>query len=100
MSDNIILFPGAKNEPPQLTSRVPSQIRHLACGLMMKLQINSNASLVYFLGNGDELSNQSAIETWLMKQFGEDVIRSMRSPLDPLSKALANHLNNCLEDKE
>ena len=100
MNDNVILFPGVKPEQNYLVPRVPSQIRHLACGLMIKLKINSDTSLVCYLGKGNELSNQSAIETWLMDRFGEDTIRSMQSPLEPLTKALINHLNNCVEDKE
>jgi len=100
MSDNVILFPSVKCDQHQPLRKVPTQVRHLACVLIGKLQINTDTSLVACLGRGDELSNQSAIETWLLERFGEDVIRSMQSPLEPLSKELTNHLNNCFEDKE
>ena len=100
MKDNIILFPGVKNEQHQPLRKVPIQVRHLACVLVGKLQINTGTSLVSCLGNGDELSNQSAVETWLLEHFGEEVIRSMKSPLEQLSKALTNHLNNYFENQE
>lgn len=100
MNDNVILFPGVKPEERQPPRKVPTQVRHIACVLIGKLQINTDASLVACIGNGDELSNQSAIETWLLERFGEDVIRSMRSPVEPLSKALTTHLNNYFENQE
>jgi len=63
---------------------------------MFTLRITPSASLVCLLGNGNEQSNQGAIETWLMTELGLDKIKSMQSPPNELTKILFTHLNNQL----
>jgi len=100
MSNNVIAFPGIKRLQPEVIDKVQPLIRNLACGLMLTLRINPGASLVCLLGNGNEHSNQSAIETWLITEVGLDKIISMQSPLNELTKILFTHLNNKLNTIE
>ncbi len=100
MSNNVIAFPGTKRLQPNLVDKVHPLIRSLACGLMFNLRINPSASLVCLLGNGNEQSNQGAIETWLTSEIGLDKIITMRSPLNELTKILFTHLNNQLNTIE
>lgn len=100
MNNNIIKFPVEAQPRPTVVPKVHPLIRSIACGLMFNLRINPSASLVHLIGNGNEQSNQGAIESWLTTEFGLDKIVSMRSPLNQLTKALLTHLNNQLNNIE
>lgn len=100
MSNNVIKFPVAVHPQTITVPKIPSQVRSLACALRINLRINSSSSLIYLLGTGTEQSNQSAIETWLLTEYGLDKIISMKDPLDQLTKDLKTHLNNQIIDKE
>lgn len=96
MSNNIIAFPNIMRPQQKIAEKVHPLIRSLACGLMFNLRINPSASLVCLLGQGNEQSNQGAIETWLTTEISLDKILAMRSPLNELTKTLFTHLNNQL----
>lgn len=100
MNNNIIKFPVEAQPRPTIVPKVHPLIRSIACGLMFNLRINPNASLVCLLGQGNEQSNQAAIETWLMTEYGLDKILAIRSPLNELTKTLFTHLNNQLNNLE
>lgn len=99
MKNNVISFPVIQQAPP-ITNRVPSIVCNLAGVLMLRLQISPSRSLVCIIGSGREHSNQEAVETWLMTQFGIDAIEAMNAPRDQLADALRTHLNNKLNNLE
>ena len=96
MSNKIILFPSLKQHPAVKTNKIPTTVRALALALRVKLNITPDASLVYILGYDDAKSNQSAIEKWLLDNFGESEIKAMNSPLEDISNSLVSYLNNKL----
>jgi len=100
MSNNVISFPVSKQVQPTFVPKVPSIVRKLACALMLKLRIDTGMSLVCLLNDHNEHSNQNALETWLMEQFGVNTIEAMHSPLEQLTCVLVTHLNNQLNDLE
>jgi len=94
MNNKIILFPSLKQHPAVKINKVPSTVRALALALRLKLNIAADASLVYILGYADAKSNQSAIEKWLLDNYGESKIKTMHSPLEGILVALERHLND------
>jgi hypothetical protein len=74
--------------------KVPAYVRSLAAGLMCAMQIEEGVELVRLIGNGDEYSNQRAVETWLMTHYPDEQLQSIREPLNTLSKALKRHIDN------
>jgi hypothetical protein len=60
---------------------------------MWTLQIKEGVELVYIIGDGDEYSNQRAIESWLMALYTEDDINSLDMPLETLEDALIRHIS-------
>lgn len=100
MNNNIIKFPFKAQLRPTASPKAHPLIRSIACGLMFNLRINPTSSLVCLLGQGTEQSNQAAIETWLMTEYGLDKILAMRTPLNTLTKVLFTHLNNQLNNLE
>jgi len=99
MRNNVISLP-VINQLPHITHKMPSIVRNLANVLMLRLQISPSRSLVCIIGSGHEHSNQEAVETWLMTQFGIDGIEALSAPRDQLADALRAHLNNKLNNLE
>jgi len=98
MNKNVIPFPKAKSQTFVAIPKIGSMLMNLATGLMLKLNINPDTSLVSLLGKGNELSNHEAIITWILSNYTRDEIDSMESPLESLTKALQNYLLDNMED--
>ena len=96
MNNKIILFPSLKQHPAVKVNKVPATVRALALALRVKLNISPDASLVYILGYAEAKSNQSAIEKWLLDNFGESDIKTLHSPLEDISNSLEIYLNDKL----
>lgn len=97
MNKNVIHFPKINSTSCITIQKIGSQVINLASGLMISLQINPDMSLVSLLGKGNEHSNHEAIVTWMLSSYSRDDINSMNTPVESLSKALHNHLLDCLE---
>lgn len=80
--------------------KVPAKFHALASGLMFKLRIQQNRSLVSVIGNGNEHSNHDAIITWICTRYSFEEIDSMDTPLESLTKALYQFLDNSLNNQE
>jgi len=100
MNKNVIPFPVTNKKSAAVITKVGASISNLASGLMFNLHINSDMSLVSVLGNGNECSNHEAIITWLLAHYSREEIGSMNRPLESLTKALHNHLNDRLNNME
>lgn len=98
MNKNVIPFPKAKPETFVAITKTGTALMNLASGLMAKLNINPDTSLVSLLGKGNEHSNHEAIITWMLSNYTRDEIGSMETPLESLAKALHNHLLNSMEE--
>lgn len=98
MSKNVIPFPKSKSETFVARPKTGTALMSLASGLMVKLHINPDTSLVSLLGKGNELSNHEAIITWMLSNYTRDEIDSMEAPLESLAKALHNYLLENMED--
>ena len=96
MSNKIILFPTAKQQTAVKVNKVPATVRALAIALRVKLNITTDSSLVYILGDGEAYSNQNAIEIWLKDNYDEYEIKLMSSPIEQLANDLKVVLNNKL----
>jgi len=99
MSNVISLFSkeGKYNKATSVT-RVSKDVRKLSASLMFKMQIPEGIALVHYLGNGEETSNQQAVETWIMKTFSEEELMNQTLTLESLQKSLTNYLNTQQED--
>ena len=93
MSNSIIHFPLKKKVAVKLVAKVPSDIRRLASTLMLTVHIQQGTSLVHVLGNGDERTNQQAIETWLMKHYTNNELLIMKNKVETLTDDLSRYLN-------
>ena len=100
MNNNVIKFPAVVQPQTITVPKVPSLVRNMACALMVNLRINCSASLIYLLGTGAEKSNQEAIEAWLLREYGPDMISTLQDPTEKLSNALMTYLNDQLIDRE
>jgi len=96
MNNKIILFPSLKQHPAVKVNKVPATVRALALALRVKLNITTDASLVYILGYAEAKTNQTAIENWLLDNFSESEIKNMHSPLEDISNSLESYLNDKL----
>lgn len=96
MNNKIIPFPIVNQQSLPTIKKVPITVRSLALALKVKLRISSDSSLVYLLGDGDAISNQKAIEKWLLDNYNEYEIKAMDYPLDQLSNDLTTVLNTKL----
>ena len=96
MSNSIIPFPRQKKAPVSCVTKVPVYARKLASSLMLTVQIQEGHELVNIIGRGNEVSNQRAIESWLMKHYSEEEIQFMESPVNNLGNALVRHINDSL----
>jgi len=88
MTHTVIEFPRVNREKESRVTKVPAYVRKLSSSLMWTLQIKEGVDLVYIVGDGDEYSNQRAIESWLMVHYTEDEVNSLEFPLDALEDAL------------
>ena len=100
MNHNIIPFPVIETTTHIAITKVPALLSKLAYGLMFKLFIKPDMSLVSVLGNGSEHSNHEALITWLTSQYCIDEIETMHQPLEHISSDLNNYLNDQLTNME
>lgn len=100
MNKKVIQFPKARTITITTKHKVPSLFIKLAYGLMFKLEILPDISLVAVLGNGNEISNHAALVTWLRKNYSVDQIEAMRSPIEVITNELRTYLNNKLNNME
>lgn len=98
MNNNVIPFPKKHSTSCVAIPKAGTSIINLAYGLMLKLQITPDTSLVSVLGKGNENSNHEAIITWMLSRYNREEIHLMENPLECLAKALHNHLLNNMED--
>lgn len=96
MSSNVIMFPRKEQTTRQCVDKVPSYCRKLAASLTSVLNIQNGNELVRLIGNGDEYSNQRAIESWIQNNYSEVDVGTMESPLKELGKALNDEIQRCL----
>lgn len=101
MNNNIILLP-VTTKPHSVThTKIPKTVRKLAAALMVKLNISqTDMSLVYLIGAGTEHTNQSALETWIMKKYDENTLSNMHSAPDQIYKDFVGYLDNKMNDHE
>ena len=99
MNSTVIAFPAPEPFIPT-PGKVPAKLHSLASGVMFKLQIHPDRSLVSVLGTGREYSNHDAIITWLLQNYELDQIEQMHTPLDQLTSALYSYLNDHLNTQE
>ena len=100
MSHVVIPFPGNKTTLVEDAFYIPSFVKKLASSLMICLEIKEGVELVNIIGNGDEHSNQKAIETWLMNQYTEESFLTMETPLSTLARALALYISDNYYDNQ
>jgi len=98
MNNNVIPFPKKRSTSCVAIPKSGTSIINLAYGLMLKLQITPDTSLVSVLGKGNENSNHEAIITWMLSRYSRDEINLLEDPLNTLAKALHNYLLNSMED--
>jgi len=98
MNKNIISFPKTNVVTFTIRPKTGSSLSHLSFGLMLKLHIYNDMSLVSLLGNGNEHSNHEAIINWVLLHYTREDIHSMDKPLESLTKSLHNFLLDSMED--
>lgn len=94
MKSNVMIFPQRLHVTHGPIQKVPACVRSLAAGLMAVLQIKEGYELVHLIGNGDEYSNQRAIESWLMTYYPDEQLQALVKPLETLSRALKRHIED------
>ena len=94
MKSNVMTFPQRRHVTHGAIQKVPAGVRSLAAGLMAVMQIREGHELVHLIGNGNEYSNQRAIETWLMTHYPDEQLQTLVCPLEILSKALKRHIED------
>ena len=99
MNNVFYLHPSA-HSPKAIHRKVPAKLHALASGLMFKLRIQPNRSLVSVIGNGNEHSNHDSIITWISIRYSVEEIESMAAPLESLTKVLYQFLDNALNNQE
>ena len=98
--NNVFYLNLSDHSPKAIHRKVPAKLHALASGLMFKLRIQPNRSLVSVIGHGNEHSNHDAIITWLGIRYSVEEIESMAAPLESLTKALYQFLDNSLNNQE
>jgi len=100
MKTNIIPFPIIETSTHTLIPKVSAFLSNLAHGLMFRLYINPDMSLVSVLGNGSEHSNHEALIIWLTSQYCTDAIEAMHDPLEQIATDLHKYLIDQLTEME
>ena len=98
--NNVFYLRPSDHSPKAIHRKVPAKLHALASGLMFKLRIQPNRSLVSVIGHGSEYSNHDAIITWISIRYSVEEIESMDTSLELLTKALYQFLENSLNNQE